>query len=269
MIRLNLFNGLRHAMALSFLASTLAAAPAHAQSTQEVKVMISGGFSAAYDALAPQFEARHGVKVTTVHGPSMGATPQAIPNRLARGETADVVIVADSALGQLVEQGRVLPASRTPLVNSLIAMAVKEGAPVPPLQTKADLVKVLLDAKSIAVSDSASGVYISTEMYKKLGVENEVKDKSRNIPAEPVGKVVARGEAEIGFQQLSELKPIKGITIVGPIPAEAQKVTVFSAGIVKGAPNEKGAAELIRFLSSSEAYATIRDSGLQPASEGK
>ena len=85
------------------------------------------------------------------------------------------------------------------------------------------------------------------------------------IPAEPVGKVVARGDAEIGFQQLSELKPIKGITIVGPIPAEVQKVTVFSAGIVKGAQNEKGAQELIRFLVSGEAHATIRDSGLEPA----
>ena len=94
--------------------------------------MISGGFSAAYDALLPQFEASRGVKVVTVHGPSMGATPQAIPNRLARGEAADVVILADSALGQLIEQNRVLPASRTELVRSVIAMAVREGAPVPP-----------------------------------------------------------------------------------------------------------------------------------------
>lgn len=268
MIR-TMVKGLRHAVAFSLLASTLAAAPAYAQAAQEVKVMISGGFSAAYDALVPQFEAGHGYKVVTVHGPSMGTTPQAIPNRLARGEAADVVILADSALGQLIEQNRVLPASRTDLVRSIIAMAVREGAPVPPLQTRDDLIKAVLNAKSIAVSDSASGVYISSQMYKKLGVEEQVKDKSRMIPAEPVGKVVARGDAEIGFQQLSELKPIKGITIVGPIPAEAQKVTVFSAGIVKGAQNEKGAQELIRFLASGEAHPTIRDSGLEPAGAGK
>lgn len=264
-----MLKGLRHAVAFSFLASTLATAPAHAQAAQEVKVMISGGFSAAYDALVPQFEAGHGYKVVTVHGPSMGTTPQAIPNRLARGEAADVVILADSALGQLIEQNRVLPASRTELVRSVIAMAVREGAPVPPLQTTDDLVRAVLNAQSIAVSDSASGVYISTQMYRKLGVEEQVRDKSRMIPAEPVGKVVARGDAEIGFQQLSELKPIKGITIVGPIPAEVQKVTVFSAGIVKGAQNEKGAQELIRFLVSGEAHATIRDSGLEPAAKGR
>lgn len=259
--------GLRQAVAFSLLASALATAPA--QATQEVKVMISGGFSAAYDKLVPQFEAGHGYKVVTIHGPSMGATPQAIPNRLARGEAADAVILADSALGQLIEQGRVLPASRTDLVRSVIAMAVREGAPVPPLQTTDDLVRAVLNAQSIAVSDSASGVYISTQMYKKLGVEDKVRDKSRMIPAEPVGKVVARGDAEIGFQQLSELKPVKGITIVGPIPAEVQKVTVFSAGVVKGAQNEQGAQELIRFLASGEAHATIRDSGLEPAATGK
>ena len=262
-------NSLRQAITLSFMASALAMPAAHAQAAQEVKVMISGGFSAAYDALVPQFEASRGVKVVTIHGPSMGATPQAIPNRLARGEAADVVILADSALGQLIEQNRVLPASRTQLVRSIIAMAVREGAPVPPLQTRDDLIKAVLNAKSIAVSDSASGVYISTQMYSKLGVEEQVKDKSRTIPAEPVGKVVARGDAEIGFQQLSELKPIKGITIVGPIPAEAQKVTVFSAGIVKGAQNEQGAQDLIRFLASDAAHATIRESGLEPASAGK
>ncbi|SNT35329.1 molybdate transport system substrate-binding protein [Noviherbaspirillum humi] len=269
MIRLKFLHTARNVLALSFLASSLAFSPAQAQTNGEIKVMISGGFSAAYDELVPQFEARHGVKVTTVHGPSMGATPQAIPNRLARGESADVVILADTSLDKLIEQGKVLPASRTDLVRSIIAMAVKEGAPVPKLETTDDLKKAMLEAKSIAYSDSASGVYIATEMLKKLGIEEQVKGKSRAIPAEPVAKVVARGEAEIGFQQMSELKPIKGITIVGPIPAEVQKVTVFSAGVVKGAPNEQGGMELVRYLSSEAAEPAIVRSGLEPAWKGK
>lgn len=268
-MKYGLFTTLRQALALSFLASSLAVTPVRAQPTDEIKVMISGGFSAAYDELVPQFEARHNVKIVTMHGPSMGATPQAIPNRLARGEVADVVILAKSALDKLAEQGKVVPESRTDLVLSIIAMAVKEGAPVPRLETREDLVNVLTNARSIAVSDSASGVYISTQMYEKLGISDKVKEKSRMIPAEPVAKVVARGDAEIGFQQLSELKPVKGITIVGPIPAEVQKVTVFSAGVVKGAPNEKAGVELIRFLSSDEAKPVISKSGLEPASERK
>lgn len=240
---------------------------AHAQTSNEVKVMISGGFNTPFEALAPQFEAKYGVKITTVQGPSMGASPQAIPTRLERGEKADVVILADSALEKLIDQGRVIPSSRTDLVKSLIAMAVKEGAPVPKLTTKDDLIKVLLDAKSVAVSSSASGVYLSTRMYQALGIQEQLKDKTRTITTEPVAKVVARGEADVGFQQLSELKPIKGITIVGPIPPEVQKTTVFSAGVVKGAPNEKAAYELVRFLSSDVALPVIRESGLEPAAK--
>jgi molybdate transport system substrate-binding protein len=263
------FNTVRQWLALSLLAATVATSPAHAQSSGEVTVMISGGFSAAYDELVPQFEAKHGFKVKTVHGPSMGATPQAIPNRLARGEHADVVILADTSLDKLIADGKVVPSSRTDLVRSSIAMAVKEGAPVPKLETKDDLVRILLDAKSIAYSDSASGVYISTQMFQRLGIADQVKAKSRMIPAEPVGKVVARGDAEIGFQQMSELKPVKGITIVGPIPAEVQKVTVFSAGVVRGTPNEKGAYDLVRFLASDAAAPAITKSGLEPASTKK
>ena len=110
---------------------------------------------------------------------------------------------------------------------------MKAGAPRPDISTVEGLKRALLAAKSIAYSDSASGVYIQNEMFKRLGIEDQVKGKARMIPAIPVGEVVARGEAEIGFQQISELKPIKGIDLVGPLPPQVQQYTVFSAGVVE------------------------------------
>ncbi len=228
----------------------------------EIKVMISGGFSAAYRQLIPEFERSTGNKVTTAFGPSMGTTPEAIPNRIARGEPVDVVIMVRSALDGLATQGTVAPDSRVDLAKSIIGMAVREGAPAPDISSVEALKRALLAAKSIAISDSASGVYISTKMLQRLGVEAEVKPKSRMIPAEPVGKVVARGDAEIGFQQISELRPIPGIAIVGPLPPEVQQVTIYAAGIANSSREPDAAKILISYLSSPSATATVVSSGL-------
>lgn len=124
--------------------------------------------------------------------------------------------------------------------------------------------RTLLAAKSIAYSDSASGVYIQNETLKRLGIAEQVAGKARMIPAEPVGAVVARGEAEIGFQQISELRPIKGIDLVGPLPPEVQQVTVFSAGIVSNSQEPEAARALIRFLASPAAAPAITESGMEP-----
>jgi len=121
-----------------------------------------------------------------------------------------------------------------------------------------------LNAKSIAYSDSASGVYVSTELFRRLGIVDQVTGKSRMIPAEPVASVVARGEAEIGFQQISELKPIPGIELVGPLPGEVQKITIFSAGIVTGSKDPEAAKSLIKFLASPAATQAITASGMEP-----
>jgi molybdate transport system substrate-binding protein len=234
----------------------------------EVKVMISGGFSEAFRELVPQFEQASGNKVTTIRGPSMGETPQAIPNRLKRGEDADVLIMAGESLEKLAADGAVVPASRTTLAKSPIGMAVRAGAAKPDISSVEALKQTLLNAKSVAYSDSASGVYIKNELFPRLGIVMQMKDKSRGIPAEPVGAVVARGEAELGFQQISELLPIPGITLVGKIPAETQKITLFSAGVASRSKNPEGAAALITFLSSPNAGATIEKSGLEPVAAG-
>jgi molybdate transport system substrate-binding protein len=258
---------LRLRLALPLLIGILSVAPPvwADPPPRQVHVMISGGFTAAYEALVPYFEAASGIRVLTVHGPSMGAAPHAIPNRLARGEAADVVILAGSALDELIGQGKIIPGSKADLAQSLVAVAVKEGTPLPNMRTTSELAKVLLAARSIAVSASASGVYVSSELVRTLGIENQVRDKILVVKTEPVGKVVARGEAEVGFQQLSELKPIQGIAIAGLLPAEVQKVTAFSAGMVQGAADEDAGQELIRFLKSQDAKPAIRRAGMVPA----
>jgi molybdate transport system substrate-binding protein len=234
-----------------------------AQAT-EVHVMTSGGLAAALDALAPEFERSTGNKLVVAYGPSMGTTINAIPVRLERGEPADVLIMVGYALGELVKSGKVAAGSKVDLVRSPIGIAVKTGTPHPDIATADAVKRALIAAKSIAYSDSASGVYVSTEMFDKLGIKDAIKDKSRMIPATPVGEIVAKGEAELGFQQISELKPVQGIDIVGPLPDDLQKITVFSAGIATASKEPEAGKALIKFLTSPAAHDTIVNSGLDP-----
>jgi molybdate transport system substrate-binding protein len=251
---------LRGAVALALAALLLASAAQAA----ELRVVSSGGFAAAYRALLPTYERAGGNSVVTEWGPSMGATPQAIPQRLARGEPIDVVIMAGDALATLIKEGKVRAESRVDLARSLIAVAVRAGAAKPDISSSEAVKRALLGARSIAYSDSASGVYLSTELFARLGIADAIREKSRMIPAEPVGQVIARGEAELGFQQMSELLPVAGIDIVGKLPAELQKVTVFSAGIVVTAKEPEAAASLIAFLASPAAEEAVTKSGLEP-----
>jgi molybdate transport system substrate-binding protein len=230
----------------------------------EIHVMSSAGFRAAYLELVAKFEQQTGHHVVNAWGPSMGATPQAVPNRIARGEPVDVVIGVREALDKLAAEGKVDGGSETDLARSLIGAAVRAGAPHPDLSHVGAFRRALENARSIAYSDSASGVYIETVIYAKLGVSDAVKAKSRMIPADPVGEVVARGDAELGFQQMSELKPVKGIDLLGPIPAEVQKVTTFTAGLARSAKEREAGQALIRFLAAPEAVDAIRRSGMEP-----
>jgi len=255
----------RKSTALLVLPLILAFLAASAARADEIKVVTSGGFTAAYLELVPEYESATHNKLNTEFGPSMGTTHNAIPVRLERGEAIDVVIMAGPALDDLIKQGKVRTDSRVDLVDSYIGMAVKAGAPKPDISTVDALKRTLLAAKSIAYSDSASGVYLSTELFPKLGILDQIKGKSRKIEADPVGGVVATGEFEIGFQQISELRPVKGIDIVGPLPPGAQRVTVFAAGIPATATHPEAAKALIQWLASPAAYAAIKKSGLEPA----
>ena len=250
-------------------AFTVLLALATAAQAAEVKVMISGGLTAAYKELIPAFERATGNKVVTVFGPSMGTTEGAIPVRLARGEPADVLIMVGSALGDLIKQDKAVADSRVDLVRSNIGMVVRKGAPKPDISSSDALKRTLLAAKSIAYSDSASGVYVGGEMFQRLGIADDMKGKARMIPAEPVAGVVARGDAELGFQQISELLPVAGAELVGPLPADVQKVTIFSAGIATVAKEPAAGKALIAFLASPAAFEAFTTSGLEPIAEKK
>lgn len=230
----------------------------------EIRVMNSGGFSAAYRILAQEFERLSGHHLLTSWGASMGETPDAIPVRLKRREQADVLIMVGSALDRLIEQGSVSCDIRVDLARSGIGMAVRKGASRPDISTVDAFKRTLLAAQSIAYSDSASGVYLSTVLFQRLGIADTVLKKSRKIEGEPVGNVVARGEAELGFQQISELLPVQGIDLVVPLPMEIQKITLFSACSSTSAKYPNAAQALVKYLAAPSAAAAILKSGMEP-----
>ncbi len=227
----------------------------------ELRVIISGGFFAAYSELLPQFESGRAVSVETGRGGSVGDNPRAIPNQIRRGVPADVVILARQGLNQLIDEGLIEPDSAVDLADSMIGLVVQSGAPRPTIDSPGALREVLLNAASVAVSSSTSGQYLTTELFPRLGIAAELAAKTQRSGAAAVG----RGEAEIGLQQVSELLPIEGADFVGTIPAELQFVTTYAAAIVHDAANPELAAELIDFLSGEEAADAVATSGLQPA----
>lgn len=249
--------------ALALLASLGLSSLAQAE---ELRVMTSGGFTAAYKVLGPKFAASTGNTLDTALGPSMGKAPEAIPNRLARGEKADVVIMVGYALDELIKQGKVDPASRVELADSRIGLVVRDGAPKPDISTVDSLKKTLLEAKSVAYSDSASGVYIEDQLFKRLGIEDQLKPKSKMIPKIPVGSVVATGDYQLGFQQVSELLPVPGVSFVAKIPESVQSVTRFAAGIPVGAQHPEQAKALLEYLASSAAQPDVKATGLDSVS---
>lgn len=230
----------------------------------EIRVMTSGAFTAAHLELIPTLE-RLTQKNLVTTATSIGTGENSIPNRLKRGEVVDIVIVADAVLQGFIRDGLVVSETHTPVAKSAIGMAVRAGAPIPDIGTTEALKRTLLEAKSIAYSASVSGQYLTTELYQRLGIADQVIGKSRLIGGgERVGAAVARGEAEIGFQQISELLPVPGIAHITPLPPEVQKVSVFSAGVAVSSTDRHLAYSVIRFLVSPAAAPAIAKSGLEP-----
>jgi len=234
----------------------------------DLRVMISAGFYSVYAELGPAFERASGHRLITTRGPSLGDSPEAIPTRLARGETADVVILDGGSADELAKQGFVRAGSKVVLALSQVGMVVRSGAATPDIGSVEAFRKALLAAKSIGYSDSGSGTYLSTKLFEQLGVADQVLGKSRKVrgppSGEPVAAVVARGEVEIGFQQVSELIHVPGVTYVGPIPAELQPGATFAGAISSAARQPEAALALLRFLASAEAAPTIVKAGLTP-----
>ena len=230
----------------------------------EFRVMTSGAFTAAHLALIPQLELLTKTRIVTA-STSIGTGETSIPNRLKRGEVVDIVIVAEGVLRQFIEDGLVLAEGHAILARSSIAMAVRTGAPKPDISTVDALRSTLLQAGSIGYSASESGKYLTTELLQRLGIADQVLGKCRLVGGgERVGAVVARGELEIGFQQLSELLPVQGIAHITPLPPEVQKVSSFAAGVAASSPDKALARAAIEFLASPEAAKPLRTAAWNP-----
>lgn len=244
---------------LIMLMALLFAAPGWSET---LRVFCSGGMYPVVESLKADYEKRSGNQLTLEAAPSMGDTPQAIPNRLKRHDDADVLVMVDYAIKPLAQQ--VKSDTHQVLAHSWIAMAVKQGKPAPDISSVAKFKQVLTEASTIAVSDSASGRYIRSEMLKKLNLGEQTAKKVRVIPPTPVGEAVAEGKAPIGFQQNSELKAVKGITIVGLIPPAVQQDTLYGAVVTASSKQPQAAGDFVHYLQSDRAKAAMRDKGLTP-----
>jgi molybdate transport system substrate-binding protein len=235
----------------------MCATAAHAA---EVKLIASAAMKGAVSELIPSFEKASGHKVIT-----MWAGTEAITQRVAGGEMVDVVLIAAPNIDKLMAAGKVIAGSRTDVAKSGIGVAVRAGMPKPDISSGEAVKNAVLAAKSIAYSSGPSGFYLA-DLFKKMGIAEQIKDKVRQTPSGvQVGEVVARGEADLGFQQVSELLHLKGIDYLGPLPPEIQHTTVFAAGLHERAQASAAAQALIRFLTGPEAVPFIRKAGMDPA----
>ena len=230
----------------------------------QMKVIISGGFSGAYEKLLPEFEQASGIKVTTGSGASQGDGPQTIGAQLARGEKADVVILSREGLYGLIAANRIATGSDADLATVGIGIAVRKGAPKPDLGTVDAVKQALLNARVVAVPASTSGIWLVKELFPKLGISETI-----NVKVSPRGAgataMVAAGEADIGVLPVSEILHDKGVELAGVFPAEIQFIQTFSAAVVAGAGEAEAGKRLIEFLTSPRAAEAIKGAGLEPS----
>ena len=236
-----------------------------AASTQvsEVRVMSNGATAPAYLQLISRFESDKTFKAVTL-ATSTGVGAANISTRIRKGEPVDVVFIAANAMDDLIKEGHIAAASRADIARSGVGIGVRTGQKRPDIRTVDGLKAAFLEARSIAISAQISGVYVTTELLPKLGIAAQVMPKIQRIENEPVGNVVARGEAELGVQQISELMAVKGVDLVGPLPADVQRISIFSVGIATKAPNPKGARALVDLMLSPAGAAAMKQSGMEP-----
>src|SRR5262245_55830289 len=232
-----------------------------AASAAEIRVLSTQATEQSYRELVPQFEKATGHKVTTLFTGTLDAD-----KRLAAGEQYDLLIMAKDSIEQHTKGGKVVPGSSVDLARSAVGVGVKAGAPKPDISSVDALKRTLLNAKSIGYSSGPSGVYIVT-MFDKLGIADQIKSKLKQTASGVfVGSIIASGEVEIGFQQVSELSQFEGVDYVGPLPAAVQSYTTFSSGILATGKEAEASRALVRFLTSQQAGAVYRKRGMEPAS---
>jgi molybdate transport system substrate-binding protein len=226
----------------------------------QVKVIMSGGFSAAFEELLPAFEKTTGITVTTTRGPSQGDGPNTIGAQLRRGVPADVVILSREGLDDLIAEGRIVTKSDVDLAQAPLGMSVRAAAPKPDISSVDAFKQTLLRAKSITFPNSTTGIYMTTKLFPQLGIASAIEGKITHTGV----AAVANGESEIAIQPVSELLHAPGVEFVGTLPAQIQYISVFSAALVAGSKQPEASQRLISFLRSEEAATAIRKSGMEP-----
>jgi molybdate transport system substrate-binding protein len=251
---------LRFVATIGFAVALVSAAEA-----AEIRLMSSGGMKVALIDLIPAFERATNHKVAAIYG-----APGAIRDRILSGEAMDVLVFPGSGLDALAEQGKIIPHSKVILARSGIGVAVRAGAPKPNISTAEDLKRALLAAKSIVYTNpvlgSPSGVHFA-KVLKLLGIAEEMKSKSKLHDGTSFNaELVAKGEAEIAIQQISEILSVKGVELAGALPADLQLTTVFAIGLGAAAKQHDAAEQFIKFLRSPAAAAVIKATGMEPGS---
>ena len=229
-----------------------------AASLAQIRVLMSGGFSAAYHELLPQFENTTGITVTTATGASQGDGPNTIRAQLRRGVPADMVIMSREGLAELLAEDRIVIGSDVDLGRVPLGVGVRAGASRPNIGTVDAFKQTLLRAKSIGIQ-STSAIYLRTKVFPQLGIASALEAKLSNAGAAGV----AAGEAEMIVLPVSEILPYPGVDFVGTIPAELQFVQVFAAAVIKGAKDPEAAQRLIAFLASDKATPSVEKTGMK------
>jgi len=229
-----------------------------------LKVITSGAFAAALEKLLPLYRAHSGAEVELAFGSSLGAAHDSIPTRLSQGESFDLYFLARKALDDLTARGFIRAEGGYDLVESHIGAMVRDEDPAPNISTAEAFRETLLNACAVAHAASASGIYLSTEVFPALGIAEQMKRTARTVYSERVGRIVARGEADLGFQQISEILPIEGVKVIGRLPPEFRRPFVFCMGLGADTQKEAEARRLMRFLASEAAAPATRETGLDP-----
>jgi molybdate transport system substrate-binding protein len=225
----------------------------------DISVLGSAAMKDVVTNVVPAFEKATGHRVKLAW-----AGTEAITKRVAEGEAVDVVLIAAPNIDKLIAQGKLVQGSRADVARSGIGVAVRAGAPTPDVSSGDAVKKAVLGAGSVAYSSGPSGAYVA-ELFQRMGIADAIKAKVKQTPSGVlVGEVVARGEAELGFQQISELLHLSGIQYLGPLPPEIQHFTVFSAGLHTASPAPEPAKAFMKALTSPEAAPTIRKAGMEP-----
>jgi molybdate transport system substrate-binding protein len=224
----------------------------------QVAVLMSGGFSAAYQDLLPQFEKSTGITVATARGASQGDGPTTIRAQLRRGVPADVVIMSREGLAELFADGRIVTGSDVDLASVPLGVGVRAGAPRPDISTVNAFKQTLLRAKSIGIQ-STSAIYLKTRVFPQLGIA----DALANRLSDAGSAEVASGVAEMVVLPVSEILPVRGVDFVGTIPTDLQFVQVFAAALVKNAKDPEASKHLIEFLASAKATPTVEKMGMK------